>query len=642
MRIIVRLSMLLLFFCPPFLFGQKVVTTPDMPQRGQMFSVVFTPAKSGPQTPATQINDQDTVVTIVFTYSNLYDLPYRLPMTRKGDHWESSFRLARYATYATYTIESGNKTQKPAPDKHYTIPVYENGQRIFSGYLYESYSLTAQMGKDPRVSDMQDALLNKELAIHPDNYEAKVRLLNNKMMRSTGEEKEKFRSQALDVIAANFYSNPGNMGLMNKTTMGYLIIGEKTRVDSIRTVIKAKYPNTEYGYELRVDEIKNITDGDKKITAAEALLKTTPAKDLKYVNDLHELLMTLYAQKKDEKKALYHFKHIDLDTSPYRGEAYLRRANILFQNNMLLDSAISLTQKAYLVAADFPAGVIRFFPETGHILPYVDPAAKRQVELTARANSLSLQALIKWKKGEVQEAGSLLAKAIEISTDPKTLANAGTFFRLSGSPEKAYKMTKKLVMEKQEDTSAQRMMKEDYVSWKKSTDGWNQEMTEVTDHWRTKLLVILKKERMNKKSPGIDKLVTIKGEPVSAASMEGKILVIDFWATWCLPCMKEMPYVEAVYKKYKDDPRVMFMVVNSGSGNTLEDAQGWNGNKTYSFPVYYTNEKTLGEKFGFSVIPTTLIIDGKGNIQFRNIGFEGPVIEHKLGTAIDVLLSEQG
>jgi thiol-disulfide isomerase/thioredoxin len=152
--------------------------------------------------------------------------------------------------------------------------------------------------------------------------------------------------------------------------------------------------------------------------------------------------------------------------------------------------------------------------------------------------------------------------------------------------------------------------------------------------------VTLKKERINKKLPEMTNLVNLKGESVPPSALEGKIVVIDFWATWCVPCMKEMPYLQAVYNRYKDNPKVMFMVINSGSQNTLEDARGWKGNKTYSFPVYYTNEKLLGERFGFSVIPSTFITSTSGYIQFRNVGFEGPAIEYKLATAIDLLLSE--
>lgn len=615
--------------------AQKVEIHPEYPERGQLVTVSFTPG-----TGAESINDRDTGVTLVFTFSNLYDLPYRVPMEKKGDRWQTSFRLARYATYATFTLESGNKVQKPAPDKHYPLAIYQKGKRIFSGYLYESYSLPAQMGKDPRVPALQASLLQKELQLHPDNYEAKVRFLHNKMNQSSGKEKEKYRQQALDVIAANFYKDPGNPGLMNKTTMGYLIIGEKTRVDSIRKVIRDKYPDTEAGYDMRIGEIREIADSETRKNKAEAMLKTVPPARLKFVTELHDILLEYYAEKKNEKTALYHLNALPADTSPYRGETLLKRARLLMQNGVLLDTALIYSERAFAIAAEFPAGLIRYFPETGHILPYVNPETKKNVERTAQGNSLSLKALILLKKGDAEKGKQILNQALDYSSDAETLSNAGWYYRQTGDMEKAYQVTKKLVMENQEDTAAQRLMKEDYAKWKNSEAGWNEEWKQVEENWRSKIMAVLKKERMNKKAPVIENLVNIKGEPVTASAMAGKIVVIDFWATWCVPCMKEMPYLQKVYEKYKNNPKVMFMVLNSGSGNTLADAQAWPGNKEYSFPVYYTNDKKLGEKFGFNVIPATYVIDPSGNIQFKTIGFEGPSIEFKLAGAIDLLLSE--
>src|SRR6478735_6944035 len=130
--------------------AQGVKLSPEMPTRGQIVTVTFTPV-SASNSDTSQINDKDTAVAMVFTYSNLYNVPYRLPMQKKGSQWEASISLERYATYATFTLESGTKVQKPAKDKHYELPVYDKGKRIKSGYLYESYSLPAQMGKDPRV-----------------------------------------------------------------------------------------------------------------------------------------------------------------------------------------------------------------------------------------------------------------------------------------------------------------------------------------------------------------------------------------------------------------------------------------------------------------------------------------------------------
>ena len=138
----------------------------------------------------------------------------------------------------------------------------------------------------------------------------------------------------------------------------------------------------------------------------------------------------------------------------------------------------------------------------------------------------------------------------------------------------------------------------------------------------------------------IKDVASSKKTPFNQTVEKGKVTIVSFWATWCVPCMKEMPYLQAVYDKYKDNPKVMFMVINTGSDNTLADAQKWNGNKKYGFPVYYTDEKKLGERFGFNVIPSTFIINPDGYIQFRNVGFEGPAVEHTLKTAIDLLLEE--
>ncbi|WP_315823162.1 TlpA disulfide reductase family protein [Paraflavitalea speifideaquila] len=117
------------------------------------------------------------------------------------------------------------------------------------------------------------------------------------------------------------------------------------------------------------------------------------------------------------------------------------------------------------------------------------------------------------------------------------------------------------------------------------------------------------------------------------------MVIIDFWATWCVPCMQEMPYIQRLYEKYKDNPSVLFMIVNSGARNTLADAQGWNGNKKYSFPVFFNTDTEVGEKFKFNLIPATYVINKEGQIQFSNIGFEGPDVEMKLKLQIELLLT---
>lgn len=82
------------------------------------------------------------------------------------------------------------------------------------------------------------------------------------------------------------------------------------------------------------------------------------------------------------------------------------------------------------------------------------------------------------------------------------------------------------------------------------------------------------------------------------------------------------------------------MIVNSGANNTIDDARGWNGNDKYDFPVYFNSDKQLGDKLQFNVIPATFIVDKGGNIRFKFIGFEGPVIQQKLDAALEMLKSD--
>jgi thiol-disulfide isomerase/thioredoxin len=103
--------------------------------------------------------------------------------------------------------------------------------------------------------------------------------------------------------------------------------------------------------------------------------------------------------------------------------------------------------------------------------------------------------------------------------------------------------------------------------------------------------------------------------------------------------MQEMPYFHKVYEKYRNNPDVMFMVVNSGSNNTIVDARNWvRDNPQYKFPVYFNNDKNIGEKVGFTVIPTIAVIDKAGKMQFRTIGFEGEILQKKLDIEIEMLL----
>lgn len=207
---------------------QAVKISPEFPMRGDSVIITYNPEKVTTISPV-----------LHFTYSNFYEMPQKMEMGKSGQGWRIAFKLPRYAVFATFVIAVGADKIKPSEKRDYAIFVYNNkNERVEKSYLYEGYSLTAQEGRSPLLTTHQAALFEEELTHYPDNYEAKLRLLVYKIERAPEQEKKKLYEAANEVIAQNFYKAPGDVGYMNLTTMGYLIMGEKSRLDSLREVIK--------------------------------------------------------------------------------------------------------------------------------------------------------------------------------------------------------------------------------------------------------------------------------------------------------------------------------------------------------------------------------------------------------------------
>jgi thiol-disulfide isomerase/thioredoxin len=630
-------SLLLFIILSGNVFGQdKFQVIPSTPERGQKVTLRYNPSAQGAAIPATAEK-----IDIVFTYSNFYEMPWRMPLTKKGQTWETSFVIPFYATYATFYLQSGETKDQPASNKHYELAVYENNKRIQNSYLYEGYSLSAQLGKVSDLEKKKAELFERELKNYPDNYEAKLRLLNYKISVADPKNKEKLREEARAVIASKFYENPGNQGLMNKTTMGYLIIGENSRLDSIRQVARQNYPESEAGYSMRINEINSETDKNVKEMRLLQLLKNETAENHRFFSRAHEILFNHYASLKQTDKALYHLDKINKDFTPYTASTLKGQAEVLLNSGIALETALRLAKHALVLSDTFPVGLIRHFPETGHIPSFVSRDERKASTEKSTANMMTVIALIRNKQGFKDEAEGMIENALALSEDIETLSNSGEFYQLTSNHQKAFNAYKKIMFAVPEDTISLARMKENYAGMNKGLSGWEDQVKELNDFWKKEMMTRLKKEIINKNSPEFVKnLVDIDGKPVSPNFIQDKIVVVNFWATWCVPCIKEMPYVQNAYEKYKDRKDVLFMIVNSGSNNTLQDAQGWSGNKIYSFPKFYNNDRTIGEKFGFNVIPATYIIDKKGKVRFETIGFEGPVVQRKIEVAIEMLQQE--
>lgn len=108
-----------------------------------------------------------------------------------------------------------------------------------------------------------------------------------------------------------------------------------------------------------------------------------------------------------------------------------------------------------------------------------------------------------------------------------------------------------------------------------------------------------------------------EGKTFTLSSLRGKVVFLNFWATWCPPCRAEMPSINTLYEQFKNDKNVIFLTVDT-DGN-YKKAKSFLNKKQYSLPLYVADSQIPGELLGRS-IPTTVIINKKGQIAYRQEG----------------------
>jgi thiol-disulfide isomerase/thioredoxin len=109
-------------------------------------------------------------------------------------------------------------------------------------------------------------------------------------------------------------------------------------------------------------------------------------------------------------------------------------------------------------------------------------------------------------------------------------------------------------------------------------------------------------------------LVSRRGEAVSFSDMQGKVVPVNFWATWCPPCIAEMPGMQDLFEAYGD--RVEFLFV---ARDDPERVEGFISKNQYSFPVFF-EITSPPDVLSSNSLPTTYVIDASGVIRVEKVG----------------------
>ena len=107
--------------------------------------------------------------------------------------------------------------------------------------------------------------------------------------------------------------------------------------------------------------------------------------------------------------------------------------------------------------------------------------------------------------------------------------------------------------------------------------------------------------------------------PLELDQYRGQVVVVDFWASWCVPCRRSFPWLNRMQEKYREDGLV---IVGVNLDSSAEDAQSFLREFPAEFSIVFDPDAALAQRFDVAAMPTSFVLDRNGEIVANHLGFK--------------------
>jgi len=603
--------------------GQVAAFAPQDPKIGDVVTAVYNPAAYG----ATILNPSTlTLHALVLPESGVTPVLMEIPMEKSGKVWRGNFTLDRKdARFLLYQFVSGGLKDDNVEQGWSGMVLGPDGKEL-GGTRYWRGMVFAFGGyqgfKHRKDTDIAKADMARERRMFPENFSAvnmawyletnptATEAAIARIKKELRGEFERFRKkeEALPMILV----------WMEQT-------GEKTIADSLRAMLISYNPQGKVALVTRIREISNEKDPLTKTKLLEQCLADFSVKEDELLANQRQLLAGFV------KTAQYEKGYALLKSSPKLDPGLYRTLT-----SPMIETEVKMDR-----AADWLGEGVELVRKQGDDAkpPYMTHAEWKKNLANTLAGLLTLRGIGLSKLKRISEAEPVLREAYSLKSGEDITVNENLInvYVANSKFKEAEKLGLDCIRKAKSNLKIVEKFKLAYRNIHGSLQGYDKTVQAARLEEGASLL----KVGINKPAPDFS-LKDLNGGTVKLRDLRGKVVVLDFWATWCAACKPSFTQLQKVHEMYRDYRNVAFLALNTAENLTgprrEAAAKKFMEEGKFTFPVAFDSGKATIQMYGAEGIPTRIVIDRNGRIQFKASSVSGDDVVNELTTQIEVLL----
>ncbi len=588
----------------------------------------------------TSLAGEETIYGTIYYWENLRWRAEDLKLVKNDTAWEATCRVPENCALLSCKFYAGDKKDTGGRGTYTTMTFDKRGQNLPTAYMAWGMlrnktleSLPGYCEEEAYIGDdIMRFWLNQQLMKDPGArkyvfyYAAK---LLNQMI--PGEKHEQMLS---DVDFILNLPDADEETLLKALEVAKDIVKDSTKAVAIEARILKDYPDGILARDQEIWRIFRIMDADVKAPELEAFLKRFPTEKFQeietetssmYLGKIFQAVIYQAVIKRNDFSLLY--KYIHDVPHLYLQTFYWHMVQVPLRTNQRTPEQVFPPAKA----------IYNERPQAGSERVY----SKREWKdyLLTRCKDMIL------KHAFVLDATGTSAEALELMEEIKEKYNFKSaeyndqYVRLLEKNGYQSMVIPTIIASIREDAFTPEMLetlRKDYVKQHKNDKDFETYLASLKSQEKQQELQKHLQETMINKDIELFAMEDLNGKKVDLSKMKGKIIVLDFWATWCAPCKASLPGMQMSVNKYKDDPNVAFFFISTmeTAADFKEQIRKFMKEHNYTLHVLCDNVNpktkkrsavydTYAKAFKFSGIPHKLIIDGNGKLRWSINGYMG-------------------